>query len=168
MTRLRSNPCTMLRASIRTGRTCTSLAGRRVESSLAGSRSSVDTSKSPRESTTQDSATSQANSRTAPFSDQKPPLEDKPVNSSSTSDASASEMTSDLDTRPMVGFEVLKGRMQEWSGAVRQRVDVYSERATTTFFQLARHLNRATGYDAIDLLKRQVVEQGASPLYLLC
>ena len=33
------------------------------------------------------------------------------------------------------------------------------------FLQLAQHLNRASGDDAIDLLKRQVVEQGA-PLLL--
>ena len=45
---------------------------------------------------------------------------------------------------------------------LQHRVDVYSGRATTMFFQLAQHLNRATGYDAIDLLKRRVVEQGVS------
>ncbi|KIM58624.1 hypothetical protein SCLCIDRAFT_27892 [Scleroderma citrinum Foug A] len=33
------------------------------------------------------------------------------------------------------------------------------------FLQLAQHLNRATGDDAIDILKRRVVEQGA-PLLL--
>ena len=37
--------------------------------------------------------------------------------------------------------------------------------ATTMFLQLAQHLNRATGDDAIDILKRRVVEQGA-PLLL--
>ena len=33
------------------------------------------------------------------------------------------------------------------------------------FLKLTQHLNRATGGDAIDLLKRRVVEQGA-PLLL--
>ena len=32
------------------------------------------------------------------------------------------------------------------------------------FFQLGQHLNRAMGCDAIDILKRRVVEQGV-PLF---
>ena len=61
-------------------------------------------------------------------------------------------------------IEVLKGRMQELLSvaamALRHRVDGYSRRATTTFFQLAQHLNCATGYDAIALLKRRLVGRG--------
>ena len=77
-------------------------------------------------------------------------------------------MTSDLDTRPTFGFEILKGRMQELLSVavmtLRHRVDVCSGRATTMFFQLTQYLNRAMGHDAIDLLKRWVVEQGV-PLF---
>ncbi|KIM66615.1 hypothetical protein SCLCIDRAFT_1211050 [Scleroderma citrinum Foug A] len=157
----------MLRASVRTGRACTSsLAGRRAGSATAGSRSSVDTSKPAHEATTLDTATSQTSSSTATFSDQRRTLENTLVKPSTAPDASTStSTTSDLDTRPTFRFEILKGRMREWSGVtvmtLQHRVDVYSGRATTMFFQLAQHLNRATGYDAIDLLKRRVVEQEA-------
>ena len=48
---------------------------------------------------------------------------------------------------------------------LRHRVDVYSRRATAVFLQLAQYLNRAKGDDAIDILKRRVVEQGV-PLLL--
>jgi len=163
----------MLRGSIRTGKACTSLlAGQRAGSSIAGSRSSVDASKPAHEAATLDTAASQTSSSTTSFSDQKRTLEHKLVKPSTAPDASTSTSpTSDLDTRPAFGFEILQGRMREWSGVaamnLRRRVDVYSGRATTTFFQLAQHLNRATGYDAIDLLKRRVVEQGVSASFLL-
>ncbi|KAL4080636.1 Mdm33 family-domain-containing protein [Scleroderma citrinum] len=133
--------------------------GRYLSGEIAGSRSSADTSSQPTRATLSDATTSQTNSSTTSFTDQKKPT----VEGGPAPDASAS--TSDLDTRLTAGFDKLKGRMREWSGltasTVRHRVDVFSKQTTTTFFQLAQHLNRATGYDAIDLLKRQVVEQEA-------
>ena len=67
---------------------------------------------------------------------------------------------------------MLKGHIQELLSVAAMtlphRIDVYSRWATTMFLQLAQHLNRASGDDAIDLLKRQVVEQGAPLLLPLC
>lgn len=120
----------MLRTSVHIGRAC---------------RSSGDTSKSAHKAATLGIATSQTNSAPDAFT--------------------STSVTSDLNTRPTFGFEILKGRMTELLSVAAMtlrldRVDVYSGRATAMFFQLTQHLNCAMGHDAIDLLKRLVVEQG--------
>ena len=50
------------------------------------------------------------------------------------------------------GIEALKG--------MRQRGDEWTVQVARTFAQLGKELNRATGYEEIDQLKRRVVEQG--------
>lgn len=124
--------------------------------------------------TTTAGATTQTNAN-ATFSDRKPLLGGDPVKSSSestrdtaTSDASASTTATpdSLDTSPPTDtLSILMGRMRGWADlalmAVRERADIFSTQATTTLSQLGGHLNRATGYDSIDILKQQVVEQEA-------
>lgn len=124
--------------------------------------------------TTVGATTSQTNAN-ATSADRKLPLGENRLKSSSegtcdtaTSDASASTTATpdSLDTsQPTDSVNVLIGRMRGWADlavtTVRERANVFSTQATTTFSQLGGHLNRATGYDAIDVLKRQVVEQEA-------
>ncbi|KAI6039674.1 Mdm33 family-domain-containing protein [Pisolithus marmoratus] len=78
--------------------------------------------------------------------------------------ASTTETPDSFDTPQRTdSLSTLTGRMREWAHlamtTARERADVFSTQTTTAFSQLAGHLNRATGYDAIDVLKRQVVEQ---------
>lgn len=63
-----------------------------------------------------------------------------------------------------IDLEALQNRLKHWSvlanSSLRQRADHLSKKATTTFSDLGLHLNRVTGYEEIEALKRQVVEQG--------
>jgi hypothetical protein len=43
---------------------------------------------------------------------------------------------------------------------LRQRTDELTQKTSTKLFQLGSQLNRVTGYEQIDALKQQVVEQG--------
>lgn len=65
---------------------------------------------------------------------------------------------------PPIDVEAIRSRLRDWgvlaSSSLRQRVDQFSKKATTTFSHLGLHLNRVTGYEEIEALKRQVVEQG--------
>ncbi|KAF7296470.1 NADPH--cytochrome P450 reductase [Mycena chlorophos] len=60
----------------------------------------------------------------------------------------------------------LASRLRQWSEStaisVRTRADEFSASARTTFSQLGLHLNRMTGYEEIEALKRRVVEQEAN------
>lgn len=55
-------------------------------------------------------------------------------------------------------------RLRAWSAhaavAARARADDWTAATKTTFSQLGAHLNKATGYEEIEALKRDVVEQG--------
>ncbi|KAF9219243.1 hypothetical protein BS17DRAFT_804490 [Gyrodon lividus] len=56
-------------------------------------------------------------------------------------------------------------RVREWSilasASLRRRADELSKEAATTFSQVGLHLNRVTGYEEIEVLKKQVVNQEA-------
>lgn len=69
-----------------------------------------------------------------------------------------------LSTPPPIDVEAIRGRLRDWSvltsTSLRQRADAFSKQATTTFSHLGLHLNRVTGYEEIEALKRQVVGQG--------
>lgn len=75
---------------------------------------------------------------------------------------------SSLNPPPPIDIEALRGRLRDWgvlaSTSVRRRADQFSKQATTSFSHLGLHLNRATGYEEIEALKRQVVEQGMALL----
>ncbi len=66
---------------------------------------------------------------------------------------------------PPPNLEDIKQRLREWSEqtavVIRNRADDFTARSKTTFSQLGAHLNKVTGYEEIEALKRQVVEQGA-------
>lgn len=63
-------------------------------------------------------------------------------------------------------LDKLKRRIREWTEqtavAVRTRADGFTAETKTTFSQLGQHLNKVTGYEEIEALKRNVVEQGES------
>ncbi|KAH7926449.1 mitochondrial distribution and morphology family 33, partial [Leucogyrophana mollusca] len=62
-------------------------------------------------------------------------------------------------------LEKVKERLREWSAVasavVRNRADEFTVKTSSTFSQLGSHLNRVTGYEEIEVLKKQVVEQEA-------
>ncbi|KAF8208657.1 Mdm33 family-domain-containing protein [Mycena galopus ATCC 62051] len=82
---------------------------------------------------------------TRPLVEEAVPLVDEPV-------ASSSRPTSEL-----------KERMRQWADqsaiAVRTRADEFTSTTRSTLSQLGLHLNKMTGYEEIEALKRQVVEQ---------
>ncbi|KAJ7163270.1 Mdm33 family-domain-containing protein [Mycena filopes] len=57
----------------------------------------------------------------------------------------------------------LQNRVRRWTDktaiAVRTRADEFTSTTKTTFSQLGLHLNKMTGYEEIEALKRRVVEQ---------
>ena len=61
-------------------------------------------------------------------------------------------------------MEKLKEKLRLWIAdaavAVRGRADQYTASAATTFAQLGRELNKVTGYQEIEILKRAVTAQG--------
>ncbi|CAA7261436.1 unnamed protein product [Cyclocybe aegerita] len=60
-------------------------------------------------------------------------------------------------------LDLVKKRIREWteqaSIAIRNRADDFTVNTKTTFSQLGAHLNKVTGYEEIEALKRGVVEQ---------
>lgn len=73
--------------------------------------------------------------------------------------ASASETTANVDQ-----LNDVKIRVKEWSHDtlkdMRQYGDDFTVRVARSFAQLGRELNKVTGYEEIEVLKRKVVEQG--------
>lgn len=67
---------------------------------------------------------------------------------------------------------LIKAQFKELShetlGRMRDRGDGFTRQVARTFAQLGSELNRVTGYEEIEALKRRVVQQGASPLPALC
>jgi sensitive to high expression protein 9, mitochondrial len=60
----------------------------------------------------------------------------------------------------------VKNILEEWTGtaavAIRKRADSFTSRTQSTFSELGSQMNRVTGYEEIEALKRQVVQQGGS------
>lgn len=61
-------------------------------------------------------------------------------------------------------LEAVKQRLRSWSEnagiQLRQRADTFTAKVATTFSHLGSELNKVTGYEEIEALKRRVVEQG--------
>jgi sensitive to high expression protein 9 len=91
-------------------------------------------------------AATPASTSPEPFSSTRPHISSEPV-------ASSSKHTSEL-----------KDRLRKWTDntavAVRGRADEFTSATRTTLSQLGFQLNRMTGYEEIEALKRRVVEQG--------
>ena len=64
------------------------------------------------------------------------------------------------------GIENAQSIIRRWSEqksiAFRQRTDNLTARLATSFTRLGGEINKVTGYDEIEALKRQVVSQGTS------
>ncbi|KAG2010089.1 sensitive to high expression protein 9 [Coprinopsis cinerea AmutBmut pab1-1] len=92
-------------------------------------------------------------SQNHPASTSSPPLESTPRIGST----DKSQLLSHAE------LETVKQRIREWTEqtaiAVRTRADGFTANAKTHFSQLGQHLNRATGYEEIEALKREVVVQ---------
>ena len=84
-----------------------------------------------------------------------------------TSSSPAESKTSESSESPKLSSyhaEIVKQRIREWAeqGAIvlRDRADGFTATTKATFSQLGSELNRVTGYEEIEALKRKVVEQG--------
>ena len=66
--------------------------------------------------------------------------------------------------------EIVKQRIREWTEktaiVLRNRADDFTATTKTTFSQLGSELNRVTGYEEIEALKRKVVEQGRTFIFI--
>ena len=69
------------------------------------------------------------------------------------------------------GIEHTQSIIRRWSEqksiAFRQRTDSLIARLATSFTRLGGEINKVTGYDEIEALKRQVVSQGTSEMHTL-
>lgn len=61
-------------------------------------------------------------------------------------------------------LEVVKQRIREWTEqaaiVLRERADGFTNETKTKFARLGAELNKVTGYEEIEALKREVVQQG--------
>jgi sensitive to high expression protein 9 len=94
-------------------------------------------------------------------------LPDPPDDVIKTSSSPADPKTSESSESPKLSSyhaEIVKQRIREWAehGAIvlRNRADGFTATTKATFSQLGSELNRVTGYEEIEALKREVVEQG--------
>ncbi|KAH7885101.1 Mdm33 family-domain-containing protein [Phlebopus sp. FC_14] len=82
-----------------------------------------------------------------------------------TTESTDRQSGSDHHHHEQLDLAALRERVREWtvlaSTTLRHRADEFSTRATTTFSQLGLHLNRVTGYEEIEALKKKVVDQEA-------
>jgi len=72
--------------------------------------------------------------------------------------------TTPRETLASYDLHIVKQRIREWTEqatiGLRNRADDFTANTKTTFSQLGSQLNRVTGYEEIEALKRGVVEQG--------
>ncbi|KAF5382721.1 hypothetical protein D9615_002831 [Tricholomella constricta] len=104
----------------------------------------------PPESTDHEAASSSASP--------SPAVENRPIKEFSAKQSSVSSVSQyDLD--------LVKQRLREWTDEAaltfRARADDFTARSKTTFSQLGSQLNKVTGYEVIEALKRDVVQQEA-------
>ena len=84
--------------------------------------------------------------------------------SSDQTDAPSEHPSSKLRKGGTFDLDTLRTRFRQLSDrsavTVRRRTDDFTAKAASTFSQLGSHLNRVTGYEEIEALKKQVVDQG--------
>ncbi|KAJ6557234.1 Mdm33 family-domain-containing protein [Mycena vulgaris] len=111
------------------------------------------------------SAASQNVTRTLPPDNE--PREEPPLAEPSTSSETVSSTRPQLSSEPVASSSKqtseLKDRLRKWTDntaiAVRGRADEFTSTTKTTLSQLGFQLNKMTGYEEIEALKRRVVEQ---------
>jgi sensitive to high expression protein 9 len=68
-------------------------------------------------------------------------------------------------------LELVKSRIRNWTEqaavGLRDRADGFTNHTKTRFSRLGAELSKATGYEEIEVLKREVVEQGLFPFLFL-
>lgn len=89
-----------------------------------------------------------------------------PASSTSTSKSeSTSNQPDSWKDLSAYDLEVVKQRIREWTDqaaiTLRERADDFTVQTKSTFSQLGAHLNKMTGYEEIEALKKGVVEQGS-------
>ena len=96
-----------------------------------------------------------------------PPQLPDPLDVIKTSSPHAEFKTSESSESPRLSSyhaEIVKQRIREWTEqaaiVLRNRAVGFTATTKTTFSQLGSELNRVTGYEEIEALKRKVVEQG--------
>ncbi|KXN88142.1 hypothetical protein AN958_07601 [Leucoagaricus sp. SymC.cos] len=97
------------------------------------------------------------------------PLATQSTSTASSSSSSQSKLDSTSDTPDswkelsQYDLEVVKQRIREWTDqaavTLRERADGFTAQTKTTFSQLGAELNRVTGYEEIEALKKEVVAQ---------
>ncbi|PPQ66614.1 hypothetical protein CVT26_009375 [Gymnopilus dilepis] len=104
--------------------------------------------------------------QSAPAPESSSSTTDNPTSSSTSSTSSFSSLSpSEQPREPLSNYdlELVKKRIREWTEqatiALRNRADDFTGQAKATFSQLGSHLNKVTGYEEIEALKRGVVEQ---------
>ncbi|ESK85002.1 mitochondrial inner membrane protein [Moniliophthora roreri MCA 2997] len=117
------------------------------------------------------SSSSSPRSSGSSSSEQKPPASPPSSNSASPSTNTPEDRTfSDHSTSPnrtstFLDLNTLRDNFRKWSDEAainfRQKADDFTGSTKVTFSQLGSQLNKVTGYDEIEALKRQVVEQEA-------
>ncbi|KAL0577443.1 sensitivity to high expression protein she9 [Marasmius crinis-equi] len=102
-------------------------------------------------------------SEAGPSSSPSRPLESSP--SSSNPSSSQSQTDKSTDGKPSFDLSSLKTNLRRWTDEAainfRQKADGFTGSTKTTFSQLGAGLNKVTGYDEIEALKREVVAQEA-------
>ncbi|KAJ6584693.1 Mdm33 family-domain-containing protein [Mycena capillaripes] len=96
-----------------------------------------------------------------------PPESEPEAEPASLKSSASSETSTQPDLEPVASSSgntsELKERVRKWTEntaiAVRSRADEFTSTTKTTLSQLGFHLNRMTGYEEIEALKRRVVEQ---------
>lgn len=82
------------------------------------------------------------------------------------SDTNSSTVGPSVTPRPLTACDIdlVKQRIRSWTEqaaiALRTKADDFTASSKTTFSQLGSELNRVTGYEEIEVLKRGIVEQG--------
>jgi sensitive to high expression protein 9 len=75
-------------------------------------------------------------------------------------------LSRDTEKAGSFDWQILRRRFRLLSNcgfvAVRRRADGFTSKAASTFSLVGSHLNKLTGYEDIEVLKRRVVEQGMS------
>jgi sensitive to high expression protein 9 len=99
-----------------------------------------------------------------PSKSQEPPLPDTPPAASSRSD-SASGKPDSWKELSQYDLDVVKQRIRDWTEQaainLRERADGFTAQTKTRFSQLGAELNKATGYEEIEALKKEVAAQGS-------
>ncbi|KAJ3568374.1 hypothetical protein NP233_g5754 [Leucocoprinus birnbaumii] len=102
----------------------------------------------PHETPIPESTSDDASSSSTPFASKKDP---------------GSDIPDSLKRLPQYDLDVVKQRIREWTDqaaiTLRERADGFTAQTKTRFSKLGAELNRVTGYEEIEALKREVVAQ---------